>query len=303
MTNTWHINRKQDSDQVFTMVVEVDSQLREETTYRWVGTATVNDQGQPHIEMMQLQEAGAKPAREYTKLHASTLRPPSGSDRDDFLDYFNRVAVVCSEQTKKLEEKELSRNEEERERTRKRRHGLDMMEELVSETRTKKETNRAETVQDELETFRKRREAWAEAAMRLPHHKGPETKIINSLTGSEHYNFQGAALQSMMEKEPGRIHWNATEQINDVSFQAVDDTTVVISDHYGLSTDMVDHLDDLELEDLLSIKALNQAMLGANYTFHIHQDGEILNIEEPAASWPPAPQGGQQEGASPTERG
>ena len=107
-----------------------------------------------------------------------------------------------------------------------------------------------EATPQEAETFRRRRADWGREAARLPHNRGEACKVWNKRNGSFSYSFLGAGLQAMINLDPGRIQWN--EMTNDSrtgeAFQTVDDTTETLADHYGISTELVDLLDELDQE-------------------------------------------------------
>ena len=128
-----------------------------------------------------------------------------------------------------------------------------------------------EQLEQEKAKLHTRRLAWGETARRLPLHGVKSNKLL-LLSGPEQtrsYSFLGTALQSCIQwEEPGYIEWCEPEVApwDGETFQAVMDTTVTIADYYGIQTELVDLLDDMENEGH-EVEELIEMVTGAGYPF------------------------------------
>ena len=114
--------------------------------------------------------------------------------------------------------------------------------------------------------YQRRRESWAEAARKLPHNHGPETRKLNSRDETTGYSLLGSGLQNYMDREPGWTNWSEPENGADgTRSQAVDDTTTIIAEYYALSTELVDHLYELDCEEH-PVEDLCRMLVQAGYT-------------------------------------
>ena len=127
----------------------------------------------------------------------------------------------------------------------------------------------------ERKTIQKRRQAWADAARRLPHQNGPSTKRLSSPGKTGGYSFLGAGLQACIDRDPGCIEWNEPQTAGDGEiFQSVDDTTETIANYYAISTEIVNLLDQMEQEGYPTEK-LNMIMeQAAGRTVSIQPSGQ-----------------------------
>ena len=132
------------------------------------------------------------------------------------------------------------------------------------------------------ETFRQRRNEWANTAVRIFHHSSGWPKAIDLRTGQKSYSFLGAGLEAIMQQDPGIIEWNESLEGEDGrTVQTVDDTTMTVCDYYGLSVEVVDTLDELDDEGL-GIRELNQKMQEADHCFIVEQGGRPRLVERQA---------------------
>ncbi len=138
--------------------------------------------------------------------------------------------------------------------------------------------------QEWVETFSERRQTWAETAQRLETKRGPATRQLNGQDETTGYSYLGAGLQAFMNRDPGIIHWNGPETAWDgARYQSVDDTTITVADYYGISTEMVDLLDEMEIEGH-SRDELNEMALRADYDFVVQDEktGRYSTMRVPA---------------------
>ena len=123
------------------------------------------------------------------------------------------------------------------------------------------------STQERVETFGERRQAWAETAQRLEAKRGPATRHLNGQNETTGYSYLGAGLQALMDRDPGITRWNGPETAWDgARYQSVDDTTVTVADYYGIGTELVDLLDEMELEGH-SREELNEMVARADCEF------------------------------------
>ena len=126
--------------------------------------------------------------------------------------------------------------------------------------------------QEWVETFRERRQAWAETAGRLVAKRGLATKQLNNQDEATGYSYLGAGLQTFMDRDPGIIRWNGPWTAWDGSrYQSVDDTTVTVAEYYGISTELVDLLEEMELEGH-SREELNEMVARADCEFVVQDE-------------------------------
>lgn len=124
-----------------------------------------------------------------------------------------------------------------------------------------------------VETFRQRREAWAETAKKLRAGSGRGApRVLNCRDEVIAYSYLGAGLQALIERDPGIIQWEEPETLRGLRYQTVMDTTETLAGYYGTSTEVIDRVDDMEMIEERPIRELARTVAQADYEFLVSDE-------------------------------
>ena len=292
MSGKWRLTEEKHNS--FRLVVEIESPLREGITHVWTSPVGIDRDGRHSIPRMSLEKVGETSPWTECRLDVSTFAEHRDGGEPDIERELELIAAKCSEETARLEQGRARNHQAAARRNRTVEKLRELAQEGARDTgerlAAEMERRAAESFHAHMEAFRKEREAWAEAAWNLPHHNGNWHRMTDPEDGSVSYSFLGAGLQAIMDRNPGGIRWSEPESTSwgqpaepgeDMEFQSVDDTTMTLCDHYALSPDQVDLLDELDAEGL-EVEELNRKVREADYTFSLRQGERTIQVQRTA---------------------
>ena len=99
------------------------------------------------------------------------------------------------------------------------------------------------------ERFQERRNSWLETAgNQEPLHPGPETRIKREEEERERVSILGAGLIAIEQECNYWVTWKGPNTGMRMIWWAAEDTTVTLADHYAMTTQSIDDLDNMAMK-------------------------------------------------------
>ena len=94
------------------------------------------------------------------------------------------------------------------------------------------------------------RDRWADEAKKNQdrRHEGPHTKVRLRGEDQPRYSFLGNGLLALEKEEEGWVRWQGPHETGGLRWWAADDTTMNLSEAYGLDASDIDLLDQMDQE-------------------------------------------------------